>query len=39
VVGTDVAVATEGALLLRVWSRTWRPVPRLSSGPARSPRV
>jgi hypothetical protein len=38
---TDVeaAAATEGALLLRARSRTRRPVPGPSSGPARSPRV
>jgi hypothetical protein len=31
-VGVEVAVAAEGALLLRAQSRTWRPVPGSSSG-------
>jgi hypothetical protein len=30
-VGVEVAVAAEGALLLRAQSRTWRPVPGSSS--------
>jgi hypothetical protein len=38
VVDAEAAVATEDALLLKARSRTWRPVPGLSSCP-RSPRV
>jgi hypothetical protein len=38
-VGMEAAAAMEGALLLRAWSRTRRPVPGPPSGPARSPRV
>jgi hypothetical protein len=37
--GVEAVAAAEGALLLRAWSRTRRPVPGPSSGPARSPRV
>jgi hypothetical protein len=39
VVGVEAAAAVEIALQLRVWSRTRRYVPRLLSGPARSPQV
>jgi hypothetical protein len=37
VVGVEAATAMEGALHLRVRSRTWRPVPGPPSGPAQSP--
>jgi hypothetical protein len=39
VVGAEAATAAEGALLLRVQSRTRRPILVSPSGPARSPQV
>jgi hypothetical protein len=33
----EAAATAKGTLLLRAWSRTRCPVPRLLSGPARSP--
>jgi hypothetical protein len=36
-VGVEAATTTEDALLLRVPSRMWRPVPGPPSCPARSP--
>jgi hypothetical protein len=39
VVGTEAVATAEGALHLRAWSKTQRPIPGPPSGPARSPRV
>jgi hypothetical protein len=38
-VGIVTVAAVEDSLLLRVWSRTWRLVPRQPSCPTLSPRV
>jgi hypothetical protein len=39
VVMVAVVVAMVGALLLRAWSRTWRPIIGPPSCPAQSPQV